>query len=239
MTLRTGDLRDLVDSVVEIDSYKSKMGSDNDIIVVALSTLTSEAATDLSNFVERGYSSVLDADATPGEQSDGRYRVFIEIERGKDSSENIMEIIDGIQNLTSNDKMRFRYYKNFKSKDLTSEILEEVLPITADDYDVAIQEGRMQNYKNFFDKSFVEDVTMHNDTLIIKKAYADPVAFKYIDFGPTQETLDSINESFNPNDFAEIIFLSKYIGDYNITKYGSKLTFTNNNDTLVLERIIL
>ena len=33
MTLRTGDLKDLVDSVVEIDSYKSKMGSDNDIIV--------------------------------------------------------------------------------------------------------------------------------------------------------------------------------------------------------------
>ena len=58
MTLRTGDLRDLVDSVVEIDSYKSKMGSDNDIIVVALSTLTSESATDLSNFIERGYTSV-------------------------------------------------------------------------------------------------------------------------------------------------------------------------------------
>ena len=120
-----------------------------------------------------------------------------------------------------------------------SENLEEVLPVTADDYDVAIQESRMQNYKNFFDKSFVEDVSMHNDTLIIKKSYADPVAFKYIDFGPTQETLDSINESFNPNDFAEIIFLSKYIGDYNITKYGSKLTFTNNDNTLVLERIIV
>lgn len=239
MTLRTGDLKDLVDSVVEIDSYKSKMGSDNDIIVVALSTLTSESATDLSNFIERGYSSVLDADATPGEQSDGRYRVFIEIERNKDASDNIMEIMDGVLNLTNNNDMRFRYYKNFKSQALTTENLQEVLPVTADDYDVAIQEGRMQNYKNFFDKSFVDEVTMHDETLVIKKAYADPVAFKYIDFGPTQETLDSITESFNANDFAEIIFLSKYIGDYNITKYGNKLTFSNNNNTLVLERVIV
>ena len=38
---------------------------------------------------------------------------------------------------------------------------------------------------------------------------------------------------------AEIIFLTKYIGDYNITKYGNKLTFENNEQTLVLERIIL
>ena len=86
---------------------------------------------------------------------------------------------------------------------------------------------------------FVEDVYMEDDMIVIKKAYADPIAFKYIDFGPTQETLDSINESFNANDFAEIIFLSKYIGDYNITKYGNKLTFENEGNTLVLERVVV
>ena len=85
----------------------------------------------------------------------------------------------------------------------------------------------------------VENITMWGDMLTIKKAWADPVAFKFVDFGPTQTTLDSITESFNANDFSEIIFLSKYIGDYNITKYGSKLTFENNGQTLVLERIIL
>ena len=80
---------------------------------------------------------------------------------------------------------------------------------------------------------------MWGDMLTIKKMWADPVAFTFKDFGPTQITLDSITESFNFNDFSEIIFLSKYIGDYNITKYGGKLTFENNGHTLVLERIIL
>ena len=193
----------------------------------------------MGNFFERGYPFVLDADVTSGEQSDGTYKVFVEIERNDEASSNIMELADGLGKLANLDNMRFRYYKNFKSSELTTENLQEFLPTNADDYDVTIQENRMQNYKNFFNRSFVENVYMKDDMIVIKKAYADPVAFKYIDFGPTQETLDSINESFNANDFAEIIFLSKYIGDYNITKYGNKLTFENEGNTLVLERVVV
>jgi len=239
MTLRNGDLRDLLNKVVEIDSYKSKMGNDSDIVVITFSTITKESADDLSSFIERGYPFILDADATPGETSDGTYKVFVEIERNKDAANNIFEMIDGISKLSAIDELRFRYYKNFKSETLSVENLQKVLPVSADDYDIAIQENRLQNYKNFFNKSFVEDVYMEDDLLVINKAYADPVAFKFIDFGPTQETIDSITESFNANDFAEIIFLSKYIGDYNITKYGSKLTFDNEGHTLVLERVIV
>ena len=34
-----------------------------------------------------------------------------------------------------------------------------------------------------------------------------------------------------------ILFLTKYIGDYNVTKYGNKtLTFENKDYTLVVER---
>ena len=83
----------------------------------------------------------------------------------------------------------------------------------------------------------VENVTMWGNMLTIKKAWADPVAFKFVEFGPTVETLNNISESFNINGFSEIIFLTKYIGDYNITKYGKKLTFENAGKTLVLERL--
>ena len=239
MTLQAGDLVNLVDNITEIDSYKSKMGADSDIVTICFSAKTIESAEDMGNFFERGYPFVLDADVTSGEQSDGTYKVFVEIERNDEASSNIMELADGLGKLANLDNMRFRYYKNFKSSELTTENLQEFLPTNADDYDVTIQENRMQNYKNFFNRSFVENVYMKDDMIVIKKAYADPVAFKYIDFGPTQETLDSINESFNANDFAEIIFLSKYIGDYNITKYGNKLTFENEGNTLVLERVVV
>ena len=39
------------------------------------------------------------------------------------------------------------------------------------------------------------------------------------------------------NDFAEVIFLCKYLGDYNITKFGNKFSLDNNGSTLVVERL--
>jgi hypothetical protein len=237
MTLQQNDLVDLVDRIIEVDGYKSKMGSDADIITVSFATSTKESADDLASFLERGYTFVLDADATPGEQSDGTYKVFVEIERDKTSVDNIMELANGVENLTGLKNLRFRYYKDFKSKPLATDSLSEVLPLDPKDYDDIVQESNMNNYVNFFNKSYVNEVHMRNDTLTIKKLYADPVYFKVIDFGPTERTLNAIEESFNPWEFAEIIYLSKYIGDYNITKYGNKLTFENNDHTLVVERI--
>lgn len=239
MSLQSEDLRDLVDRIIEIDAYKSKMGADADIITITFSTKTKESADDLVGFLERGYPFVLDADATSGEQSDGTYKVFVEIERDKRAAEQIIEMSDGVSKLTGIEKLKFRYYKNFRSLPLDQAALEAAIPVSADDYSVKVTESNLENYKNFFNKSFVESVDMWDDLLRIKKAYADPVFFKFVDFGSTQQTLDSINESFNPWDFSEIIYLSKYIGDYNITKYGNKLTFENNGNTLVLERIIL
>jgi len=240
MTLQQYDLKNLVDDVLEIDGYKSKMGADKDIVTIAFSTKTKESANDLAGFMERGYSFVLDADATKGEQSDGTYKVFVEIERDKAVGEQIMELANGLANLTGVDDIRFRYYKEFKSQPLTLEQLENTIPLTSDEYlvDDTVEES-LNNYTNFFNKSMLENVNMWGDMLTMSKAWADPLAFKFVDFGPTQETLDAITESFNADDFAEIIFLSKYIGDYNITKYGSKLTFENKGNTLVLERVLV
>ena len=155
MTLKQHDLRDLVSEVIEIDSDKSKMGADEDIITITFSTITRESAQDLTNFLERGYTFVLDADTTASEQSDGTYKVFVEIERDKQAGENIMELADGVKNLANVD-LRFRYYKEFRSKELTQTALEEVMPMDPDLYGVD-QKGMnedlsLNNYKDFFSK---------------------------------------------------------------------------------------
>lgn len=237
MTLEANSLRNLVDRIVEIDSFKSKMGSDDSIITLAFKVKTEESASDLAGFIERGYPFVLDADKTPGEQADGLYRVFIEMERNRKAPEQIMELIDGVGKLAQIDDMKYRYYKNFRSLPISQESLEETLPVTSEDYGSRVTESNLENYKNFFNRSYLEDVEMHDNILTIKKPYADPVKFEFVDFGSSVETINSINESFNANDFAEIIFLTKYIGDYNISKYGDKLVFENEGKALVVKRI--
>ena len=238
MGLRHGDLKNLVYDVFEIDSYASKMGEDKNIVTLSFSVKDRAPADDLVKFLEGGYSFILDSDVTSGEQADGTYKVFVELERDRQANDNIMEIIDGIRKLTEIDKFRFRYYKNFRSHNTSIDSLNEFVPTDPDNYGIKVNESNLENYKNFFSKSYVDDIVMTESILTIKKTYADPLQFKFVDFGPTVSTLENIKESFNTQDFSEIIFLSKYVGDYNITKYGNKLTFENSGNTLVLERIV-
>jgi len=237
MTLREKDLKNLVYDIFEIDSYKSKMGDDADIITLSLSVKEKAASDDLVNFIEKGYDFVLDADATPGEQSDGTYKVFVEIERNRHAPENILELTYGLTQLTGIENFRFRYYKNFKSQYIDDNSLKEVLPLNKEDYEQVVNENNLSNYKNFFNRGFIDDITLLENTLTLKKKWADPLRFNVIDFDDTTNIMNSLTESLNFNDFGETIFLVKYLGDYNITKYGNKFVFENENKALVVERI--
>ena len=237
MGLRAGDLKDLVYHIFEIDSFASKMGDDKNIITLSFSVKDKAPADDLVSFLESGYSFVLDADATTGEQKDGTYKVFVELQRERGATDNIMEIVDGVSKLAELDNIKFRYYKNWRSKSATQQSLDEEVPLDPDNYGVKVNESNLENYKNFFNRSYVENIEMSDDILTISKKYADPLHFRFVGFGDTVETIESLNETINVNEFAEIIFLSKYVGDYNITKYGQKLTFENAGKTLVVERL--
>ena len=237
MGLRKEDLKHTIYDIFEIDSFSSKMGEDEDIVVVSFSMRDKGPAEDLVKFLESGYSFILDADVTPGEQRDGTYKVFVEMERSNDVATNIFEIIDGVKKISGLDKLKFRYYKNFNSNEATLENLNTSIPKSSIDYKRNKEETKLENYKHFFNKSYVDSIDILENTLTIKKIYADPLHFKFIDFGDKETILENINEKFNTDDFAEIIYLCKYIGDYNITKYGDKITMENSGKTLVLERI--
>ena len=233
MGLLKNDLGHLVDNIIEIDSYKSKMGDDSDIVTLAFSVHGNEPAKDLENFIEKGYPFVLDADVTSGEQSDGTYKVFVEIERNKDVPMQILEIADGVKKLSDLENMKFRYYKNFRSKDLDEENLNSSIPVDKASYEIAINETQYENYKNFFTKSYAESIDMLGDTLIIKNTYAEPLRFNVTDFGKDTK----LDETITMKDMGEVIFLSKALGDYNITKLGDTIVLTNEGYSLHLKRI--
>ena len=237
MSLREGDLKDMMDNVFEIDSFASKMGSDKDVVTLSFSLKEKAPADDLMNFLERGYGFILDADVTSGEQSDGTYKVFVEMPRDKDVYENILELVDGVKSLSEMDDFKFRYYKNWRSQELTQETLEELVPNDPDNYGIKVEESRMENYKEFFSHSFLDQVNLKENILSISKKYADPLFFEFIDFGEVNHIKDNIDGKFDiMNSYPEILFLTKYLGDYNISKYGDKLVFENQGKALVIKR---
>ena len=236
MGLRTGDLRNLVSHVFEIDSYQSKMGEDSEVVVLTFSVEGKEPAEDLMNFVEKGYDFVLDADVTPGEQADGKYKVFVELERRERTPEQILEIADGVSKLTSNEDLEFRYYKSFKSYNLNLQELQAKVPTDKAGYDSIVNENNLNNFKNFFNRSFLDEVNLNEGILYINKKYADPLTFDFVDFTDTKDLKTVVAESFDVNAYPEVLFLTKYLGDYNISKYGDKLVFENADKALVVRR---
>ena len=79
--LKAGDLEGVVTKRFSVDQFKSKMGEDKNIMVLAFTVDGQAPAKDLERFAEVGYKSVLDADATPGTLEDGKHRVFVEFAR--------------------------------------------------------------------------------------------------------------------------------------------------------------
>jgi len=236
MSLNKHDLKYCVDHIFEVDSYQSKMGTDDKIVVLSFRVKPIQAAEDLVNFIEKGYEFVLDADKTSGEQPDGYYRVFVEMERSRHVSKQITEILDGIKKLADVNEFKFRYYKNFRSQPADQTTLETIVPKDSNEYGIRKNETAMENYKNFFANSYVDDVIMEDNHIVFSKKYADPFRFKFVDQGITVNKLREITESYSLNSFPEVLYLTKYIGDYNISIYGNKYVLENDRHCVILEK---
>lgn len=239
MSLRANDLRHFVKKVFEIDSYRSKIGDDENTIVLSFTVESEDPAKDLENFIEMGYSFVLDADVSPGELDDGSYKVFVEIERGRHAAEQIREILDGVEKLTSEPDMRFRYFKSFKSKEATIENLVATVPMDKDSYKVATERHKLDNFQEFFVNSYADDIKLLDESISFKSTFGETVKFNVITSGPRKEVYESIKGPMmlEGRDVSEVLFLTKYIGNYNITKIDNKFIFENNGWAVALERI--
>jgi hypothetical protein len=233
------DLENLVSHIFEVDSYKSKIGDDKDIVVLSFTIESLDAAKDLVNFIERGYDFILDADYTPGELNDGKYKVFAEIERTRRIPEQIVEMLDGMLKLTELDNFKFRYYKSFESIPATIENLKSTIPTSKEDYEKNLNEQYMNNFHNFFNRSYLDSINVDEDDIIFKKRFAEPLRMKIVNFGEKHEVFNNIEGKmmFEHKDIGEIVFLSKYIGEYNISKIGTSFIFENNNMALILKQV--
>lgn len=234
--LRPSDLHNLVSHVFEVDSYASKMGDDKDIVVLSFTVEDMAPAQDLVNFVERGYDFVLDADASPGELKDGKFKVFVEIERNKHVADQIKEVLDGVGKLTGIDEFKFRYYKSFNSMPLDA--LQETVPTDKNAYEISIKENSLNNFSNFFNKSYLENISIDNNDLVFQKMYSEPLRMRIKGFGPRHQVLESLpgRIMLESKDISEVLYLTKYLGNYNITKINNWFVFENEDYALVLEK---
>jgi hypothetical protein len=99
--IKYNDLVDLILDTFSIDQYKSKIGDDANIVVVAFKVMDSDPAQDLSQFLETGHESALDVDVSPGPDEEGNYTVFIEFDRNSKLYDTIVSVLEDVQRVNN------------------------------------------------------------------------------------------------------------------------------------------
>lgn len=130
------DLKRLVRPILHVDEYKSKLGEDDDVIVLSFTIKGEEPAKELANFFEKGYDWILDADSSSGELGNNYYLVFVEMERRTDVPKNIMRLVTEMKNLTGQkaNEWRFKYGKDSEAYPLEIKYLESKIPLSPHKY---------------------------------------------------------------------------------------------------------
>ena len=237
--LRSSDLEHLVSDTFMIDTYKSKMGEDRDVAVLSFRVKDRLPALDLMEFIERGYGYVLDADISSGEESDGKYSVFVELERNKRLPEHIEEIVSGIQRLTGITDWRYRYHKNWKGKEYNVQNVTEDIPLDPDSYDAFLQENKVDIVKGFLDQTMYDDVEILENTVKIIKPFGVTMSFEVKDMDHYNSIMERNEGSLQLDEQAqaETVFLNKVFGDYEIIKLGENFMIRKNDQALLIKLI--
>lgn len=98
--LQYKDLDGVMKPTIHVDEFSSKMGDDEDVLVISFFVRDKTAAKDLMSWFEKGYDFVIDADRSPGEIKPNRYLVYVEIRRRSTAPQNVQQILEDLSTLT-------------------------------------------------------------------------------------------------------------------------------------------
>lgn len=236
--LRTNDLEGLVSNSFSVDRFKSKMGSDADTVVLGFSVAEKYPAIDLMEFIEKGYNFVLDSDMSTGEEHDGRYQVFVEIERTPNLSKQLKELFGGISQLTNCWDWRFRYQKSKSSVEFNEDTVRQNIPLTPQAYESKLIEIKNSDLREFFDQGSAEVTLDSNNTITFKRPYAGDINAKFVAIGEYDDVKEILPGAIDLDESSQsqTLFLNKYIGNYDITKIGKKFLIRNGNQAVIIEK---
>tara|TARA_Y100000031_G_scaffold109670_1_gene120703 strand:- start:883 stop:1623 length:741 start_codon:yes stop_codon:yes gene_type:complete len=236
--LKAGDLEGVVSKTFSVDQYKSKMGDDRNIMVLAFVVDGLAPAKDLERFAETGYKEVLDADATPGTMGDGKHRVFVEFQRDEKVDRHIYKFLEDLKKLTNIETFHFTYHKRGVPFEASAKNLADVLPRTPIAYTQKINSLRLGEVKDFFDKFNMMEFKLDNNIVDIKKQNAETLKFELHAFGDTQMIINEVKAfKIDQEAMSECIYLTKYFGPYQITKTTEdRFIFSKGQESALLSK---
>jgi hypothetical protein len=129
-SLEFKDLEGLMKPTIHVDEFSSKMGDDDDIIVISFFVRDPQAAKDLMSWFEKGYDFVLDADRSPGEIKPNRYLVYVEMRRRSTAGGNVETLLNDLNTLTEYDVEDWTMHYKGKDIPFSRDTFDRTVPLT-------------------------------------------------------------------------------------------------------------
>jgi hypothetical protein len=237
--LRPDDLKDMVHNHFKIDQYRSKMGNDEDIIVVSFKLMDKFPAIDMMEFIEKGYEFVLDADMSTGEESDGKYSVFVEFQRDEKFPKDLKKLLSGLSKLCDHNEWYFNYFKDNESHKFDEENIKKVVPLDSHAYNLKVKEHDINDLNEFFDQGAVEVVNFdENKNIKFSKPFAGNLTLTLESFGLYKDLVESLTGAvqLDESSNSEVLFLEKYLGNYEIHKINEKFLIKNGDRAVIVSK---
>jgi len=169
-SIKNLEMQNHISELITIDNFAAKLGKDEDVSVVKFQTDNKAVAEDLVHFIETGCAFVLDADNSPAKNQEGRYNIFVELERNDDLPKKIMELVRDIEQVSGMLPWKFTFHKKDNEYALSEETLAVIVPTSSSQYNFLTDDNIEEDIKSFFESSAILHRRLKGKHLTLKKA---------------------------------------------------------------------
>lgn len=221
MSLYESELKDTLDSNLEIDIYEGKLIDTS--IVVVFKSKQKMALIELESFLENSSINIIDSETAEYPNTNEDYLLFLEFERHPLFTKRMMQMVEHLKFLTETDKWTFTTLYQTTPLELTEDNLKRALPLMTKEL------KRQQLIKNFFENSKTKPTFDFNYIIfeILKTKYI----FNFIEEMPKDKIHRYIDKyGIDPNFSQSTIGkqINKIFGEnWDVVKIGNVYIFKN------------
>lgn len=212
MSVRHGEMKDVVLNTISIDEYKPKLGQDHEIIVVGFFVRDELAAYDFDDFVDKSTIEVLDSEVSPNPNQDGLWIIFIELARNPGFWVKLFRLVKDIENLTTPFEWKVSLYKQDNKIPLFDQQLRSLLITDPKQYIKQYGDDIMREH---FQDSVLDNFEVRGNILIFEKNKSQ-LEFELVNQGRARKLWESwplASIEWDPNQTSNRAFvLEKWLG---------------------------
>jgi hypothetical protein len=219
--LRPNDLKGMLQNIVSIDEYKSKI--DDSAIVVAFYASSKEVAADTNRFIQKSYVEILDTEVSAAPNQEGNYLVFVEMMMNSKTGASIANICRELSSLTDDTNWKLQVRGDGVSQYIPIEQLQtEVTQKLHSLLESVFQSSGIQ--RMIVTESGVE---AFNDTHSMKFAIQDQGSYDVV-FKRNNLSEQAVN--MNPEALRGCRMIKGFLGpDWNVECLGESYAVHNND----------